>query len=403
MTATFTITDAKKEDKFNVGELKRRGVLCCGYGLLLKSAMLDATLSSGSKDLFVVASAFTDSNDKTHKVNIGIERIRYHMKISEKTFYKHRKALENCGYISVRRERGRIITTITADFAKYGILPRSIILDCRLSKTAKVNYGYFAVFAGKEAGFDGLVARPKRKDMLHHLNISKSTYYKGYRVLRAYGYITPRRPTNTRRDRFAYYELNKNPDMRKALQKCEVWYVGEVQAFKLGTRTKTPANSVAITKFPPPSVPKPKMSAAQMLRNGGIPYKVSVNRSLADEVVRYMTNYDERIEHDGAERAVLDLGTWRRNVRDDLLQQLPYALARLAADLRHVVHRDCQRLLDLAATRRHIRARQIDFVDDGDDVELMVEGEVGVGDGLRLDALRGIDEQERALARRHTA
>jgi hypothetical protein len=297
MTATFTITDAKKEDKFSVGELTRRGVMCRGFGLLPKAPMLDATLKKGAKAVFMTFCAFADN--ETHETYIGKERVMYHLKISEKTFYKHRKFLENCGYISVRRVRGRIITTITADFSKFGILPRSVILDPRLSKTAKVEYGYFAVFAGKEAGFDGLVARPKRKDMLHHLNISKSTYYKGYRALRAYNYITPRRPMNTRRDRFAYYVLNKNPDPRKALQKCEVWYVGEVRAFKLGTRTKKSSNVAVITKsakFSPQSAPKAKISIAQTLRNGGISLEVRVNRSLADDFVRYMTNYEQRVK-----------------------------------------------------------------------------------------------------------
>ena len=46
-----------------------------------------------------------------------------------------------------------------------------------------------------------------------------------------------------------------------------------------------------------------------------------------------------------------------------------------------------------------LRARQIDLVDDRDDLEVVVDGEIRVGQRLRLDALRGVDEQQRAFAR----
>ena len=55
-------------------------------------------------------------------------------------------------------------------------------------------------------------------------------------------------------------------------------------------------------------------------------------------------------------------------------------------------------LLDLAARLLGLRARQIDLVDDRDDLEVVLDREIGVGERLRLDALRGIDEQQRALA-----
>jgi len=42
---------------------------------------------------------------------------------------------------------------------------------------------------------------------------------------------------------------------------------------------------------------------------------------------------------------------------------------------------------------------KIDLVDDGDDFEVVVEREVGVGEGSALDALAGVDDQERAFAR----
>ena len=43
---------------------------------------------------------------------------------------------------------------------------------------------------------------------------------------------------------------------------------------------------------------------------------------------------------------------------------------------------------------------QIDFVDDRNDLEPVVDGDVGVGQRLRFHALRRIDHQQRAFARR---
>ena len=41
---------------------------------------------------------------------------------------------------------------------------------------------------------------------------------------------------------------------------------------------------------------------------------------------------------------------------------------------------------------------QIDFVDDGNDFEAVIDGEIGIGEGLGFDTLRGVDDEERAFA-----
>ena len=48
-------------------------------------------------------------------------------------------------------------------------------------------------------------------------------------------------------------------------------------------------------------------------------------------------------------------------------------------------------------------AGQVDLVDDGDEFEIVLDGEIGVGERLRLDALRGVDDEQRALAGRKRA
>ena len=46
-----------------------------------------------------------------------------------------------------------------------------------------------------------------------------------------------------------------------------------------------------------------------------------------------------------------------------------------------------------------LRARQIDLVDDRNDLEVVLDGQVGVRQRLRLHALGRIHQQQRALAR----
>ena len=48
--------------------------------------------------------------------------------------------------------------------------------------------------------------------------------------------------------------------------------------------------------------------------------------------------------------------------------------------------------------RLRLGAGEVDLVDDGDDGEVGLDGEVEVGEGLRLDALRGVDDEDGALA-----
>ena len=45
-----------------------------------------------------------------------------------------------------------------------------------------------------------------------------------------------------------------------------------------------------------------------------------------------------------------------------------------------------------------MRARQVDFVDDGNNREVLLQRERCICNGLRLDALRRVDEQARAFA-----
>ena len=52
---------------------------------------------------------------------------------------------------------------------------------------------------------------------------------------------------------------------------------------------------------------------------------------------------------------------------------------------------------------RNVGALQIDLVDDRNDFQAVIDGEIGVGQRLRLDALRGVDDEQRTFTRREGA
>ncbi len=61
---------------------------------------------------------------------------------------------------------------------------------------------------------------------------------------------------------------------------------------------------------------------------------------------------------------------------------------------------DDQQLFNLAHDAFGVGSGQIDLVDDRNDRQIVLEREVIVCQRLRFDALRGVDDQQRALAGR---
>ena len=100
-------------------------------------------------------------------------------------------------------------------------------------------------------------------------------------------------------------------------------------------------------------------------------------------------------------RVAVALG--RRQALDHRLQQIVDAEAGLGRHAHGVGRVDADHVLDLLAHAVGVGRRQVDLVQDRDDLVIDVDGVIGVGQGLRLDALAGIDHQQRALAGRQRA
>ena len=58
-----------------------------------------------------------------------------------------------------------------------------------------------------------------------------------------------------------------------------------------------------------------------------------------------------------------------------------------------------EQLGDLLGHALGLGAGQVDLVQAGDELEARLDRQVGVGQGLGLDALGGVDDEQRALAR----
>ena len=83
----------------------------------------------------------------------------------------------------------------------------------------------------------------------------------------------------------------------------------------------------------------------------------------------------------------------------DRFQHLVHALAGLGAHRDGVGRVQPHRLFDRLLRAQNVGRGQIDLVDDGNDFEAVIDGQVGVGQRLRLHALAGVHHQQRALAR----
>lgn len=66
----------------------------------------------------------------------------------------------------------------------YGIIPKMVMQDKRLTIQAKAIYGYFCSYAGA-----GKTAFPGRAKIMADLKVSKESYYKHFNLLKECGYI----------------------------------------------------------------------------------------------------------------------------------------------------------------------------------------------------------------------
>ena len=97
-------------------------------------------------------------------------------------------------------------------------------------------------------------------------------------------------------------------------------------------------------------------------------------------------------------RRRLGVARRRRDARDDRLEHLLDPLPRLGRDPQRVAGIAAEQVGDLAGDPLGVGARQVDLVEHRHQLEPGLDRRVGVGDRLGLDALGGVDDEQRALA-----
>jgi hypothetical protein len=119
---------------------------------------------------------------------------------------------------------------------------------------------------------------------------------------------------------------------------------------------------------------------------------------------------DDANEHHDAEIAVVPavdqqrlerriaVALGRGQARDDPLQHLGHVEACLRRDQDRVGGVEADHVLDLLFHLFRLGGRQVDLVEDGHDLVIVVDRLIHVGERLRLHALGGIDHQKRAFA-----
>jgi hypothetical protein len=99
------------------------------------------------------------------------------------------------------------------------------------------------------------------------------------------------------------------------------------------------------------------------------------------------------VDEQGLQRGV-DVALGRRQAVDDGFEHRVDAEAGLGRDLERVGRIDADDVLDLRLDARDVGGGQVDLVEDGHDLMIGVERVVDIGEGLRLDALAGVDHQQ---------
>ncbi len=102
------------------------------------------------------------------------------------------------------------------------------------------------------------------------------------------------------------------------------------------------------------------------------------------------------VEDQGPRLVVFGLG--RGDTVHDGVEHAGHVLAGLGGDLDDLLFVDAEELHELFRHGLYVRDGEVYLVEDGDDLEVVLHGEVEVGEGLGLDALARVDDEQRPLA-----
>ena len=218
--------------------LRIEGVMAKGYGIICKYPMQDTDLDIAAKAVYSLLCALAGDD---HSVFPSRDKIVSWLNVGRNKYNAGMRQLRDHGYILVEQVKGAgsrfahnsyTIVSNPKKFAEqkydsdggaltfgftglkgagYGLLPRMVMFDQRLSCTAKVIYAYLASYSGA-----GQVSFPKVSVICRHLGLSENSFRKHMKQLVDTNYISRvQRHINGRLASNSYH-LNDCPDMAAA-------------------------------------------------------------------------------------------------------------------------------------------------------------------------------------------
>lgn len=214
--------------------LKVEGINFKGFGIIPKLIMFDRNISLEAKAIYAFFASYAGNGTSSFP---GRDYILEQLKMAKNTYYVHYNQLLEQGYIKVEKNKtedgyfaNNIYTlvsnppnikdvidkfNITNERVRfsgikslgYGMIPKAVMIDKRLSPKAKGIYAYFASYTGS-----GNSSFPKKQNILFHLGINESTYYSHYKQLIECNYLTTKQRNVNGTFSVNDYFLVDNPD-----------------------------------------------------------------------------------------------------------------------------------------------------------------------------------------------
>lgn len=208
-------------------------ILKDGYSTFSKTAITDTNLNVKSKAIYLFLCAYKNvDNIATPKR----ETIMNYLGIgSKETYYKYMKALEKQGYITISvlkadnkffSNQYKINTEINGKdiFENYGIIPKAIMNDKRITIDAKAVYGYFCSYRNKKTND---VIYTNISQIRNHLDIGADRLNKNIKLLIEYGYVEKKQHINEQKFSSNLYHLlgyRENIKVKDSnLTEIEIW------------------------------------------------------------------------------------------------------------------------------------------------------------------------------------
>ena len=337
--------------------LKVEGINFKGYGIVPKYAMTDPALTIEAKGIYAYFCSFSGRGSSAFPTR---NTILSDLQIGKDAYYNHFRQLCEEGYIIVTQTKGersvfaKNIYTIVSNPKKlkleelgeqdtrskiltekirisglkafgYGMIPKAVMVDPRLSLKAKAVYAYFCSYTGA-----GNSAFPFRDQIQRELQVSLKAYYKYFNMLLEYNYITVIQRRIDGKMSVNDYYLNDMPDIDFG-KKCRKIQNLSAEMTQKKPCSKNPDTVNLLEKpcskksdTPKPDTPNPDTNSntinsntinnnintyihsltlseerkervrKEVLIKKGVPYEYAKDKALMTEAIHFLTYWDIR-------------------------------------------------------------------------------------------------------------